>query len=56
MFQIDWFKDDIAKYERRVYTEEMLDTKKQFKEDMDLIKRAREIDMKRKLESLVESK
>lgn len=49
-FQIEYFRDDIERYERKVNTREVVKNDEQIKEDLELFNKLHEISIRKKLE------
>ena len=48
---MDFFKDDLIKFERKVQTPEILQNEQKIKDDLELLNRLKEISLKKRLES-----
>jgi len=49
--KVDFFKDDLIKFERKVQTPEILQNEQKIKDDLELLNRLKEISLKKRLES-----
>ena len=48
---MDFFNEDLEKFNRKVNTPQMLENEKQMKEDLELMRQLREAGIRKKLES-----